>query len=97
MRTVRLKDEAVTDLDDATWYDAQHTGLGREFIQAFNDTLRRIDQRPKAHRIILQNFRRALMTRFPHSVYVLVTDDVIVVYGVIHQRRAPSIIVERLR
>jgi plasmid stabilization system protein ParE len=97
MRFVRFKDEAVADVTEAAkWYDQQQAGLGQSFLDDIEATLVRIDRRPNAHRQIAGGFRRALAGRFPYAIYVIVTVDAIVVYGVFHQRRSPNVVKKRL-
>ena len=87
---VVLRPLASRDLEEAyTWYEAQQAGLGREFLDAVEIALARIEERPHGYPVVLQDARRALVSRFPYSIYYRMRGDEARILGVIHQSRAP--------
>lgn len=43
---------------------------------------------PQMYPIVYKNFRRALLHRFPYSVFYLVDSSILLIVGVVHQSRA---------
>jgi toxin ParE1/3/4 len=67
---------ARAELTDAQdWYEGEATGLGRRFRQAIG---------------VLRNVRRALLRRFPYSLFFVVEDEVLIVIACFHASRDPS-------
>lgn len=65
-------------------YEAQRAGLGAEYRAALDATLQRILRYPTAFEPGERGLRRALVSRFPHSLYFRVYPDALVVVGVLH-------------
>lgn len=74
------------------WYEERRPGLGSEFVGAVDDLLARIGDRPHQFPVWLSNarFRRALVNRFPFSLFFHVVDEVPVVVAVAHTSRRPG-------
>jgi plasmid stabilization system protein ParE len=45
---------------------------------------------PEMYPVVYKNFRRALLRRFPYSVFFIVEEPVLLVIGVVHQSRDES-------
>ena len=89
-REVRLRDEADEDLNEAaTWYEAQRSGLGAEFLDSVLDGFRAIAATPLHYPLIRGRVRRALIARFPFGIYFIVERSHIVVLAVMHGTRHP--------
>jgi plasmid stabilization system protein ParE len=89
-RPLHLWDEADLDVFDAVaWYEDQRTGLGAELLIELDAVLQRIMQTPLQFPEIKGNVRRALLHRFPYSVYFSVGDETVEVIAVLHQHRDP--------
>lgn len=87
-----LQPGAVRDLAEAhDWYERQQTGLGRKFLDAVEASLRRIANRPNGFPTIHQDVRRALVARFPYSVYFRLRMNEVRVLAVVHQHRNPEV------
>ena len=86
---------AVTELDEAIgWYDDRRAGLGLAFLVAVDRTIKFVSQFPQVSRLVDGvapdlEVRMAPVDRFPYYVAYLVTNDVIVVVAVAHERRRP--------
>ena len=92
-----LRPRAATDIEDAyDWYEAQQEGLGTRFLDALEGTLNLVEQGPHRYPIVWRNARRALISRFPYSVYFRTADGNPLILAVIHQSRDPRIIRRRL-
>jgi plasmid stabilization system protein ParE len=83
--------EAQTEFDEAIdWYE-QHAELGLEFLDCFADTLARIQTMPESCEMVFEDVRRAVVQRFPYSVFYQVELQQIVVLAVFHSKRDPKI------
>ena len=83
---------AAQDIREAhAWYEAQSSGLGREFLNEVEAALQRIANGPDRYKCVLGDAQRALVRRFPYSVYFRVRGEDVRIVGVIHQNRDPRI------
>jgi hypothetical protein len=58
--------EVKQDIAEAyLWYQSQRSGLGEEFVRSVEDCLDTIQRRPKLSAPVYQDYRRALVRRFP--------------------------------
>jgi len=94
--TYRMLAEARDELRaTAEYYDDQRSGLGSEFLDAFE--LRMIDVVHSSERFARVNvrglrieLRRAILRRFPYSVIFYANADGISVVAVAHHERRPN-------
>lgn len=83
---------AREDLREARdWYDAQRAGLGAEFGHGIGAVLERIASYPDAFPEILPGVRRAVLARFPYSVFYRKHDHALEILAVFHHRRDPTV------
>ncbi|MBW4468519.1 MAG: type II toxin-antitoxin system RelE/ParE family toxin [Pegethrix bostrychoides GSE-TBD4-15B] len=83
--------EAQTEFDEAIdWYE-QQAELGLEFLDYVADTLAQIQAMPKSYETVFEDVRRAVVQRFPYSVFYQVETQKIVVLAVFHSKRNPKI------
>jgi hypothetical protein len=62
--------EAHGDLEEAyAWYERQRVGLGEDFLQRVDACLEAIRRQPEMHAKVYQDYRRALVRRFPYAVF----------------------------
>ena len=88
----RIRPEARSELEQAAlWYEDQRSGLGRLFNDELFDLLRQIVAAPRQFPVVMQETRRALLRRFPYSVYFTTDSDGVVIVAVLHQRRNPAV------
>jgi plasmid stabilization system protein ParE len=86
---------ANREFDDAiSWYEDGREGLGRDF-RAVEQLLARIALSPKQFARVRGDVRRAVLGRFPYSIYFVVEDDRILVLAIFHARRASKHLEER--
>jgi plasmid stabilization system protein ParE len=85
-----VRPAAAADIDDAfLWYEDQRPGLGQEFLAAAQAVIDAIAKHPLRYPVIRRNTRRALLRRFPYSIYFRVYEEVVVVVACMHGRRSP--------
>ena len=95
---LRISAEAKADIKEAAkWYEAQQAGLGKSFVSTIKLTTERISQGPHRFPRPYRNVQRALTGRFPYAVFYEAFPSEVVVIGVLHQNRDPSLLDERLK
>lgn len=94
---VRFLDPAQRELDDAVaWYNQREAGLGWEFLDELDRSVRIIKSFPLAWPEINPGIRRCLLARFPYGIIYGIDEDLIVVVAVAHLRRRPRYWADRL-
>lgn len=82
--------EADDELEGATlWYDEKQPGLGGDFIEEFERTLRQIVDEPGRWRIIRGDNRKLNFHRFPYAIVYSVREEAIYIKAVMHLHRRP--------
>ena len=83
--------EAQQDLDSAyAWYEGQQPGLGEVFLSRVDACIQALLRRPEMHPTVLEDYRRALVRRFPYAVFYEFSNDRVTVYTVSHTSRDPE-------
>jgi plasmid stabilization system protein ParE len=72
------------------WYDNERAGLGDRFLAELDDVVGRLRSTPQQFPAVRKSIRRALLHRFPYSVYFVDLPDVIIFFAVLHHRRNPA-------
>jgi toxin ParE1/3/4 len=72
------------------WYEGEAAGLGRRFRQAVDAMVERMSDNPRQFPTVFKNVRRALLRRFPYSLFFVVEDDALIVIACFHASRDPS-------
>jgi plasmid stabilization system protein ParE len=80
---------AARDIAEARAYHAQH-GKVEAFIAGIDRAFAQIADRPLMYAVAYENVRRALLRRFPYSVFFVIEDDRVNILHVHHQRRDPA-------
>ena len=97
-RPVHLLPEAERELEDAFWwYERQRSGLGLEFLLAFDAAVERLRRLPEGHELVALRTRKALVRRFPYLVLYAVEAERVLITAVFHGRRDPSRWSDRVR
>ncbi|WP_089728089.1 type II toxin-antitoxin system RelE/ParE family toxin [Candidatus Thiosymbion oneisti] len=87
-----LRKEAEDDMKEAhEWYEGKRTDLGMEFIYEVECTFEIIRKNPRLYAKVFKNVRRVLCSHFPYSIYFFERGSDIIVIGVLHQRRNPTV------
>jgi plasmid stabilization system protein ParE len=83
--------EAVDDLVQAyDWYETQRVGLGEEFLNCIDASIESIRRFPELCAIAYENYRRALVRRFPFAIFYEHSENVVSIYCVFHTSRDPN-------
>lgn len=73
------------------YYDNRSPGLGKRFVEEFENQVFKIAASPKRWLVVQEDTRRALMTRFPYVIYFRHSvPDTLRITVVKHQRRHPG-------
>ena len=87
---VRLTSAAVQDLAVAEqWYLDEAPQVLASFEEAVDRAFDRISERPESYPVVEPTVRRALVRKFPFSVFYRVLPGWIEVVAVLHQSRDP--------
>jgi toxin ParE1/3/4 len=82
--------EAEDDIADAyAWYESRRPGLGEEFLSCVDACIEVILRTPQLYTLAHENYRRALVRRFPYAVFYEYTGDTVTVYCIFHTSRDP--------
>lgn len=87
-----LTEKAQEDLDYAFhWYEDQESGLGKEFIRCVDAKIADLNRHPLHYPVVQsERVRRALINRFPFSVYFVNKENLITIFAILHQKRRPE-------
>ena len=90
-RRLVFRASALSDIDHAyRWYEDQQPGLGASFMAAIEQATTRIEDNPQQHARIRVPARRAILQRFPYSIFYISHQDRLSAIAVMHQARHPS-------
>ena len=82
--------EADEELEAAAlWYEERQPGLGEDFLDEFERTLRRILIDPERWHKIQGDNRKLNFHRFPFAIVYSVRADILYVKAVMHLHRRP--------
>jgi plasmid stabilization system protein ParE len=82
--------EADAELEAAAlWYKERQPGLGENFLDEFERTLRRILNKPERWRKIQGENRKLNFHRFPYAIVYSVRADTLYIKAVMHLHRRP--------
>ena len=87
---LRYTNRAWNDLDIAfEWYEGQRRGLGFDFLDCVEAAIETIQQMPKLYAKHHEHFRRALVRRFPFSIFYTIEEKEIIVHAIFDNRQDP--------
>lgn len=88
---IRFHPEADSELHDALkWYAQQKRGLETEFMHCIDETIARISKNPEMFPAALRNTKKALVKRFPYTLYYEIGSEEIMILAVFHAKRSPT-------
>lgn len=97
-RTIIFAPLARLEFEDAViWYDQQRPGLGEEFRVEVDAILRQILQSPERFRLAAPTTHKAILRRFPYSIYYSIERNAINVTSIFHGARNPTELHQRLK
>lgn len=81
---------AAAEFESAyNWYELQRIGLGEEFLQAANELVITIAENPERFPLIHRDIRRAVLGRFPYSIFYRLKAGHVIVVACFHSKRNP--------
>ncbi|MDZ4657738.1 MAG: type II toxin-antitoxin system RelE/ParE family toxin [Bythopirellula sp.] len=90
-------EEVEQDMSEAyNWYEQRRSGLGEEFLSCVEACIQRICRSPELHAKVYQEYRRAMVRRFPYVIFYESVDNTLTVYCIFHTSRDPAKWRERL-
>jgi plasmid stabilization system protein ParE len=90
-RRTFVRPEAQADIREAaTWYEGREVGLGIGFIGEIRASLQHIADNPLRFPTVDEDVRRALLHRFPYSIYFVNEPEAAAIIAVLHQHRRPA-------
>jgi toxin ParE1/3/4 len=83
--------EAEQDIAEAyAWYECRRIGFGEDFLSRIDACIQAILRNPDMHAVVHENYRRALVRRFPYAVFYDYANDAVTIYCVFHTSRDPE-------
>jgi plasmid stabilization system protein ParE len=90
-RRIVFSPKAALDAVEAySWYEARELGLGEEFLRSVEACLEGVRRHPQLYRVAVDDFRRAVVRRFPYEVFYEATGKTVYVYAVFHSAQDPT-------
>ena len=91
LRNLIILPEAELDAAQAyIWYEEQELGLGEEFLRCVDACIQSIRRNPETYQVAHENYRRAVVRRFPYVVFYEPSDTTVIVYAVFHCSQDPK-------
>jgi len=88
--SVRYKRAAAAEVENAiSWYAQPEISQASAFIQDIQLTESHLRTHPELYQRVEGDVRRAVLRRFPYSVFFLVEQDQVVVLAFMHQHQRP--------
>lgn len=91
---VKIMPVAQSDINEVVeWYNDRKKGLGKIFYLELKARIEYVRKNPFHYQIQYKNIRNAIINRFPYFVHYHVDDEkkLIIIFGVTHMSRDPSI------
>jgi plasmid stabilization system protein ParE len=86
-----FRPEVLPELDEVyRWYESQQLGLGDDFLEEIEQALDRIFQMPEAYTAVYRDVRRAVVRRFPYTIYYRIVSSRVIITAVFHGHRNPK-------
>ena len=89
--------EVEQDIGEAyDWYERRRPGLGEDFLSCVDACIQSLVRTPDLYAKVHQEYRRAIVRRFPYVVFFEHDGRAVTVFGVLHTSRNPDKWRERL-
>jgi plasmid stabilization system protein ParE len=72
------------------WYESREPGLGEDFLRCIEARIQTIQRHPLLFPIAVDEFRHALIRRFPFEIFYEPGADCLIVYSVFHCAQDPA-------
>jgi plasmid stabilization system protein ParE len=88
---VFFKQETLVDITEiANWYNEKRNGLGNEFLEELELSIKIIKANPYKYQIQKKEIRQAILNRFPYLIMFEIEEGEIIIYSVLHSKRNPK-------
>jgi toxin ParE1/3/4 len=89
-RRTFVRPETQADIREAArWYESREAGLGIPFIGKVRASLQHIADNPLRFPTVDKDVHRALLHKFPYSIYFVSEPEDPTIIAVLHQHRRP--------
>jgi plasmid stabilization system protein ParE len=93
---VVYRPEIKSDLDSAyDWYEQHQDGLGEALLTSVSNAISQITAAPRRHSCVRGAVRALTTHRFPYVIYYVVQPHRVLILGVLHAKRDPSVWMQR--
>ncbi len=75
--------------ESAAYYEEEVEGLGKAFLRKVDDAVNDVKENPLMYRIVKNEYRRHLLSRFPFAVVYRIANEKLYVVAVMHCKRVP--------
>jgi len=83
--------EVQQDVDEAyTWYEDRRPGLGEDFLSCVDACIQLICRMPELYAKVHEEYRRALVRRFPYAIFYEYTGGKVFIYSIFHTSSDPK-------
>ncbi len=83
--------DADADVAEAySFYEGCEPGLGEDFLRCVEARVLTIQRHPQLCPVAVDEFRRAVIRRFPYEIFYEAGDDAIIIYSVFHCSQDPQ-------
>lgn len=83
--------EAAQDITDAyDWYECREPGLGEDFLRCIEACVLGLQRHPYLYPVAAEEFRRALVRRFPFEIFNEPDENCITTYSIFHCSQDPQ-------
>ena len=89
--SVKVLPEAIEDISIAfNWYERKKIGLGDRFLSELTEYYIRLEINPFTYSKINDQFRHAILRKFPYVIVYRIVNEDVIVYSVFHTSRSPK-------
>jgi plasmid stabilization system protein ParE len=82
---------AEQDIADAyDWYETRQFGLGEEFLNCVDACVEATRRNPEMYPVVHENYRRALIRRFPYAAFYEFEEGAVTIYSIFHTSQYPG-------
>lgn len=95
---IRILKLAAEELKSTSqWYEAERSGLGVRFEQAFWRAVELIQSNPRSASFVAPHARRRRVRRFPYGIVYTIKSDHVLIISIMHLHRKPHYWRDRIR
>ncbi len=89
-RVIYTPDAAEDVAASYDWYESREPGLGEDFLRCVEACALAIQRQPQMFPVAVDDFRRALIRRFPYEIFYEATEEGLIIYSVFHCSQNPE-------